>query len=128
MSQSTLEVGKRLVELCRAGKAKQAVDELYSPDIVSIEPHEMPNMPAQQQGIKAIRGKTEWWEANHITHSGEANGPWPHDDRFIVHFNFEVTPKAGPMAGKRITLDEAGLYTVKDGKIVKEEFFYDMGG
>jgi hypothetical protein len=25
-------------------------------------------------------------------------------------------------------MQEAGLYTVKDGKIVQEEFFYDMGG
>jgi ketosteroid isomerase-like protein len=32
------------------------------------------------------------------------------------------------MAGKRMTLDEVGLYTVKDGKVVQEEFFYDMGG
>ena len=39
----------------------------------------------------------------------------------------EVTAKAGPMAGKRMKLDEAALYTVKDGKVVKEEFFYDMG-
>jgi len=30
------------------------------------------------------------------------------------------------MAGKRFTMDEAGLYTVKDGKIVHEEFFYHM--
>ena len=32
------------------------------------------------------------------------------------------------MAGKRMTLDEAALYTVKDGKVVHEEFFYHMGG
>ena len=31
------------------------------------------------------------------------------------------------MAGKRMNLDEAALYTVKDGKIVQEEFFYHMG-
>jgi len=36
-------------------------------------------------------------------------------------------PKAGQMAGKRMTIDEAALYTVKDGKIVHEEFFYHMG-
>jgi len=24
-------------------------------------------------------------------------------------------------------LDEVGLYTVRNGKIVREEFFYDMG-
>jgi predicted ester cyclase len=38
--------------------------------------------------------------------------------------NFEVTAKNGPMTGKRVTLDEAGLYTVTDGKITQ---FYDMG-
>jgi ketosteroid isomerase-like protein len=26
-----------------------------------------------------------------------------------------------------MTMDEAALYTVKDGKIVQEEFFYFMG-
>ncbi len=32
------------------------------------------------------------------------------------------------MAGKRMTIEESALYTVKDGKIVREEFFYNMGG
>ena len=27
-----------------------------------------------------------------------------------------------------IQMDEVGLYHVRDGKIVREEFFYDMGG
>jgi ketosteroid isomerase-like protein len=30
-------------------------------------------------------------------------------------------------ANKRVSMDEVGLFTVKDGKIVKEEFFYGMG-
>ena len=30
------------------------------------------------------------------------------------------------MKDKRMKLEEAGLYTVKDGKVVKEEFFYAM--
>jgi ketosteroid isomerase-like protein len=33
----------------------------------------------------------------------------------------DVTPKA---TGERTTLDEVGLYTIKDGKIVEERFFY----
>lgn len=53
-------------------------------------------------------------------------GPFPHGDRFIVYFSFDVTPKDGPMQGKRFQMDEAGLYTVVDGNIVKEEFFYHM--
>ena len=39
---------------------------------------------------------------------------------------YDVTPTSGPHKGKRMQLDEAGLYTVRDGKIVQEEFFYDM--
>lgn len=31
------------------------------------------------------------------------------------------------MKGKRMKLHEVAVYTVKDGKIVREEFFYDMG-
>jgi ketosteroid isomerase-like protein len=43
-----------------------------------------------------------------------------------VRFKFDVTAKSGPMAGKRFVMDEAALYTVKDGKVVHEEFFYSM--
>ena len=122
-----MAVGKRLVELCNAGKFKEAMEELYSHHIVSVEPHGGPNMPARMEGIEAIRGKGEWWEANHEIHAVEVVGPWPHGDRFIVRMTMDVTAKGGPMAGNRFKMDEAALYTVKDGKITMEEFFYSMG-
>jgi hypothetical protein len=124
---STMEVGTKLVDLCKQGKFMEAVKSLYSPKIVSIEPQGGPNMPAKMEGLPAIIGKTEWWEKNHEVHSAKVEGPWPHGDRFIVRFTLDVTPKIGPTAGKRMTLDETGLYTVKDGKVVHEEFFYHMG-
>jgi hypothetical protein len=80
------------------------------------------------EGMAAIKGKAEWWEKNHQVHKAEAEGPWPHGERFIVRFKYDVTAKSGPMAGKRFTMDEAALYTVKGEKIVQEEFFYSMGG
>jgi hypothetical protein len=122
-----LEVGKKLVELCKKGENMKAVDTLYAPNIVSIEPHSGPEMPARQEGIKAIRGKSEWWYANHTIHSGEVMGPWAHGDRFTVYFKYDVTAKAGPFANQRMTIEEIGLYTVKNGKVVQEEFFYNMG-
>jgi len=122
----TMQVGKKLVELCRQGKNVEAVSTLYGPNVVSIEAMAMPDMPARMEGLPAIKKKNEWWINNHEIHSGEANGPWPHGDRFIVHFKYDVTSKAGPMAGKRMQMEETGLYTVKDGKIVQEEFFYAM--
>jgi len=37
MAATTLDIGKRLVELCKQGKHLDAVNELYANDIVSIE-------------------------------------------------------------------------------------------
>jgi ketosteroid isomerase-like protein len=124
---STFEIGQRLVELCRQGKNMQAVDELYADDIVSVEVHGTPEMPARMQGIEAIRGKTRWWFDNHEVHDTEIEGPWPHGDRFIVTMMIDVTSKVGPMAGQRMKFKEACLYTVRNGKIAQEEFFYHMG-
>lgn len=123
----TLEVGKRLVSLCREGKNLEAVDELYADDVVSVEVMGTPEMPAKMKGKEAIRGKNQWWIDNHEVHSADAKGPFPHGERFAVLFDYDVTPTSGPMAGKRMDLEEVALYTVDDGKIVHEEFFYDMG-
>ena len=97
---------------------------LYSDDAVSVEAVAMPGMAQEARGKVAIKGKGEWWFANHEIHSASVTGPWPHGDRFIVGFQFDVTNKP---SGQRIQMDEAGLFTVKDGKIVREEFFYPAG-
>lgn len=121
---STIEIGKQLVELCNAGKPEQAMETLYAADIVSIEAGGPANMPREMKGIEAVRGKFKWWNDNHVTHSSRAEGPYPNGDQFIVKFAFDVTNKP---SNQRIKMDEMGLYTVKNGKIVREEFFYTMG-
>ena len=123
---NTLEVGQKLVSLCRENRNLEAVDTLYAPDVVSLEVHGMPEFPARMQGIDAVRRKNQWWIDNHVIHGNTVSGPFPHGDRFIVHFRYDVTAKVGPMAGKRMQAEEAGLYTVRDGKVVQEEFFYHM--
>ena len=124
---STLEVGQKLVEFCKQNRNVDAVNALYAPDVVSIEAAEHPGMPRRQEGIDAIRGKNEWWLDNHTIHSTTVSGPFPHGERFIILYKTDVTSKVGPMAGKRMQVEEAGLYTVRDGKVVQEEFFYHMG-
>ena len=120
---STLEIANKLVELCRQGKNMEALDTLFSRDIVSVEAVSMPGMAQETKGLPAVKAKNEWWISNHEVHSASATGPWPHGDRFIVGFQYDVTNKP---SGKRMKMDEAALYTVNDGKIVKEEFFYSM--
>ena len=122
---SVMEIGKELVSLCKQGKNQEAIDRLYSRDIVSVEAMAMPNMDQTQKGIDAIKGKNTWWVQNHEMHGGEVNGPFPNGNKFIAHFKYDVTPKH---TGKRMTMEEMGLYTVENGKISKEEFFYNMEG
>ena len=124
----TKAVGKKLVEHCRKGENIAAIDSLYSHDVVSVEASPGPDHPMEEmKGIDLVRKKTQEWGANNEVHSGEVEGPFPNGDRFAVIFKYETTPKNGPMKGKRMTLHEVGIYTVKNSKIVREEFFYDMG-
>jgi ketosteroid isomerase-like protein len=118
---NTLEVGKKLVALCREGKNKDVIQGLYAKDIVSVEPMSMPNMPAEQKGVEACLAKHKWWEENNTVHSAKLEGPYANGDRFAVRFTYDITSKQD---GKRNTMDEVALYTVKDGKIVREEFYY----
>ena len=120
-----LEVGQKLVSLCQEGKFVEAVDQLYSDDIVSIEARGSEEMPARMEGIQAIRGKNEWWGANHEIHSMEATGPFVghRDDQFAVKFDMDVTQK---QSGQRMQMSEVALYTVRDGKVAQEEFLYMM--
>jgi ketosteroid isomerase-like protein len=121
---TTLDVGKRLVELCKQGKADQCMSELYSQDIVSVEAGAPPGQSAERRGLPAVIEGAKHWYATHEIHSAKAEGPFPNGDKFIVRFTYDVTDKT---ANKRMTFDEAALYYVKNGKIVREEFFYAMG-
>ena len=118
---NALEVGKKLVELCNQGKNVVAMDTLYSVDVVSVENRDM-GTGRESQGLQAILGKGKWWTDNNEVHSAKSEGPYPHGhDRFIVRFTYDTTFKP---TGKRNTMDEMGLFTVANGKIVREEFFY----
>lgn len=120
-------VGKKLVDFCRNGLNLDAISTLYSSDIVSVEAMGTAEMPAEQRGVDKVVAKNKWWYENHDIHHASAEGPFPHGDRFAVIFHYEVTPKAGAQKGRRNKFDEVALYTVKNGKIVREEFFYDIG-
>ena len=120
---NTMDIANKLVELCRQGNNQDA-KSMYAADAVSVEAFAMPSMEREAKGLAAIQAKGEWWRANHEIHSAAVTGPWPHGDRFIVGFQYDVTNKP---SGQRIKMDEVGLYTIANGKIVREEFFYAGG-
>lgn len=53
---------------------------------------------------------------------GKATGPFIGDGQFAVRFDFETTFKP---TGRRTKMTEMALYDVADGKIVREQFFYN---
>jgi ketosteroid isomerase-like protein len=119
---ATAAVAEELVSFCRAGRNLDAVNTLYSQDIVSVESMGNEAMPREMKGIDAVRGKSEWWSANNEVHAAKIDGPFVGDDnRFAVYYNYDVTFKP---TGKRNNMEEMALYTVKDGKVVREQFFY----
>ena len=118
---TTAEIAADFAALCKAGKFDEAGEKYWSPDIVSVEAMGPDPAALSSHGIAAVRGKGEWWYANHEIHSADASGPYVNGDQFIVRFNMDVTFKE---TGVRMQMDEDGLYTVKDGKIVEERFFY----
>ncbi len=121
---SAKDVGTKYVAMCKEGKHGEIISELFAEDAVSVEAFAPPGGERTVKGVEGIRGKSKWWNENHIVHKAEVFGPYPHDDRFAVRFLYDITNKPSQ---RRMTMDEVGLFTVANGKIVKEEFFYTGG-
>ena len=121
---STSEIAKRYFELVKEHKNEEIFTELFAKDATSVEAAAPPGGERTSKGLDAIRGKGKWWVENHTVHKAEVFGPYPHGDRFAVRFLYDITNKP---SGKRLTMDEVGLFTVENEKIVREEFFYSTG-
>lgn len=120
-TMTTMEVGQKLVDLCRQGQHHTAFETLYSPDVISVEAAAMPGIGAEARGLPAVLAKGQWWSETHTVHSEVLDGPYPHGDRFIVKFTYDVTNKP---SSRRYEFHEMALYTVENGKVAREEFFY----
>ena len=117
---SVQSVGKKFVEMCNQGKNFDVMRTMYAPDIVSVE-----GDGKETVGQGPVIKKSEDWVSDKAFNGETCDGPFfngANPDQFVVYFTLDVTPKA---TGKRITLKEVGVYTVKGDKITREQFFYD---
>ena len=118
-------VARQFVELCNQGKNFDVMETMYAPDIVSVEASGV-----EVAGKRPVIEKSRRWQADNTIHGEKVLGPFfdkvngapAQSGQFAVHFTVEVTPRA---TGRRVTLEEIGIYTVKDGAITREQFFYD---
>src|SRR2546429_6850661 len=116
---TTEEVAKKVVELVRKQAWYEALDTLYDQDIVSVEA-----TTPESRGKEGVRGKVDWWVNAMEVHSFKASEPFVAHDRFVVQFDADVSDKK---TKERSQLSEVGVYTVENGKIVREEFLPRVG-
>jgi len=118
---TTQEIATRLVDLCRKGEFETGYKELYSPDCVSIEPE-----GAQMEvcnGLEEMAAKGKMWnESMEEFHGSSVGEPIVADH----HFSMTMTMDATFKERGREKMNELCVYEVKDGKIVKEQFFYNV--
>lgn len=118
---TTEEVAKQLVKLCREGKFDECIQNLYSPDIVSIEPEGGP-WEARVQGLEAIAKKGQQWNDMLAEfHTSEISDPIVAENFFSITMKSNVTLKG---MNEPIDMDEVCVYRVENGKVVTEQFFY----
>lgn len=117
---TTQEIANRLVELCAEGDFESAQRELFSDDCVSIEQHATPAFEKETRGLDAILEKGEkWMDMVKETHGIKVSQPLVATNSFAVTIFMDVTMKEEG----RMPMTELCIYEVKDGKIVKEQFF-----
>jgi hypothetical protein len=122
---TTTEVAQKVVELVRKQAWYEALDMLYDKDIVSVEAYAGSGGSPETRGTDGVRKKIDWWVNAMQIHSFTASDPFVGPDRFVVQYDADVTEKNSK---ERRQISEVGVYTVKNGKIVREEFLPRVDG
>jgi hypothetical protein len=118
--RTTQEVANRMNELFKEFKWNQVQEELFAENAVSIEPPHSQGLQTAE-GLAAIKKKGE--DFNNMVE--EFHGGWVGDP--VVggnHIAFAMGIDATYKGMGRQKMEEIAVYEVKDGKIVKEQFFY----
>ncbi|MGI9170216.1 MAG: SnoaL-like domain-containing protein, partial [Caulobacteraceae bacterium] len=112
------EIAADLVALCKQGQFNEAGEKYWADDVLSVEPM---GDHAEVRGKAGVKAKGEGFMQSHEIHGVEVEGPYVNGDQFVVGFKMDMTAKD---TGQRHAMAETALYTLKNGKIAEERFFY----
>ena len=116
-----LEIAQDFAAMIRAGKLPEVETKWLAPGIESVE-----GVGASMAwtGKKAVLAKYRGWEADHEIHDMRIDGPWVGATGFALRFAIDVSQKS---TGQRTQMEEIAVYTVRNGKVVREEFHFAVG-
>ena len=119
---TTKDVANRFNELAQTGQWGKIQEELYADNAVSIEPpHAAAMGMSNVEGLEAIKQKGEAFNSMvEEMHGGYSTEPVIAGNHFSVAMGMDITMKGMG----RSKMDEIAVYEVRNGKIVKEQFFF----
>lgn len=115
------ELAAKLANYCRNGQFETALKELYADDTVSIEPFPTPGFEKETKGKEACFAKAELFNSMvEEVHAIAVSEPLITENIIAFTLDMDLTMKEKG----RTKMNELCVYTVKDGKIIAEQFFY----
>src|SRR4051812_42558501 len=119
-TMTTQEVADRFYQLALENNWDRIQDEFFHPDALSIEPTGAQGMQ-NAEGLTAIKKKGEMFkEMTEEVHGGYCSKPVVGGRYFSVAMGIDATMKGMG----RNKMDEIAVYEVKDGKILREIFYF----
>jgi len=107
----------KLVEYVKSGRIPEAIQEFYADEAVMQENRQPPTVgkAANLARERAFADSVErFHEVSAVSVSVDG-------DQVLIEWTFDYTTRAG----QRIRMEEIAQQTWRDGRIVRERFFYD---
>ncbi|RFF28252.1 MULTISPECIES: SnoaL-like domain-containing protein [unclassified Wenzhouxiangella] len=118
---TTDDVAADFTALWLAGKFRAAGEKYWADDVVSIEPHALPDGADQVcRGIEAVRARNLHWLATHGIEDLSVDGPFVTGDHFALFADMLIAH-----AGRRTPHSRIAVFAVRNGQIIEERFFYE---
>lgn len=114
-------VAREFTALWLAGEFRTAGEKYWATDVVSIEPHALPDGGDQvSRGIEAVRARNRCWLATHGIEDLSVDGPFVTGNHFALFADMLIAH-----AGRRTPHSRIAVFTVRNGRIIEERFFYE---
>lgn len=115
------DVAHDFTTLLRAGQY-EAASRYWAKDVVSIEPVELKcGIPAIVSGLDAARRKSRAWSNASRVEDLSIDGPFVTGNQFALFLDMIIVNRAD---GQSSAFTEIAVYTVRDGQIAEERYFY----
>jgi hypothetical protein len=118
---TTQEIANKVVENCLTGNFSANYNELYAQDVVAYEPEGSSIGERESKGLETIINRAnQFHDIIEKVLSKKVSEPLVAGD----YFTFRLTQEFQLKNIGYFKLDELCLFRVKDGKVVREEYFY----